>query len=119
MPKDPIGMLGRINAASLMMITPEFFKVRLLRMKGAAKISETPARFVMKPERMTLDGVDIRFARSGSPNGPTVLFLSPLPQSILCYDNLWAALAVDANLVALDLPGFGRARSTGIWSQRR
>ena len=54
MPKDPIGMLGRINAASLMMITPEFFKVRRLRMKGAAKISATPARFAMKPERMTV-----------------------------------------------------------------
>jgi len=85
MPKDPIGILGRMNAASLMMITPEFFKVRRLRTKGAAKISETPARFAMKPERMTLDGVDIRFARAGNPNGPTVLFLSPLPQSILCY----------------------------------
>ena len=45
MPKDPIGILGRMNAASLMMITPEFFKVRRLRTKGAAKISETPARF--------------------------------------------------------------------------
>ena len=109
MPKDPIGMLGRINAASLMMITPEFFKVRRLRMKGAAKISATPARFAMKPERMTLDGVDIRFARAGNINGPTVLFLSPLPQSILCYDKVWGALAVDANLVALDLPGFGRS----------
>jgi len=38
-----------------------------------------------------------------------VLFLSPLPQSILCYDKVWGALAVDANLVALDLPGFGRS----------
>ena len=60
-------------------------------------------------ERMTLDGVDIRFARAGNPNGPTVLFLSPLPQSILCYDKVWGALAADANLVALDLPGFGRS----------
>ena len=81
MPKDPIGMLGRMNAASLMMITPEFFKMRRLRTKGAAKISATPARFAMKLERMTLDGVDIRFARAGNANGPTVLFLSPLPQS--------------------------------------
>ena len=109
MPKDPIGILGRMNAASLMMITPEFFKVRRLRTKGAAKISETPARFAMKPKRMTLDGADIRFASAGDPNGPTVLFLSPLPQSILCYDKVWGALAVDANLVALDLPGFGRS----------
>jgi hypothetical protein len=32
-----------------------------------------------------LDGVDIRFARAGNPNSPTLLFLSPLPQSILSY----------------------------------
>lgn len=89
MKKDPIGLLGRINAASLMMITPEFFKVRRLRSKGAAKISKTPASFIIKPERITLDNVDIRFARAGNPKGPTVLFLSPLPQSILCYDKVW------------------------------
>lgn len=109
MKKDPIGLLGRINAASLMMITPEFFKVRRLRSKGAAKISKTPASFIIKPERMTLDNVDIRFARAGNPKGPTVLFLSPLPQSILCFDKVWDNLAADANLVALDLPGFGRS----------
>lgn len=109
MPKDPIGMLGRMNAASLMMITPEFFKVRRMRTAGAAKISKTVANFIMKPERMTLDGVDIRFAKGGNPNGPTVLFLSPLPQSILCYDKVWAGLADDSYLVALDLPGFGRS----------
>ena len=50
MPKKPIGMLGRMNAASLMMITPEFFKMGRLRTKGAAKISATPARFAMKLE---------------------------------------------------------------------
>jgi pimeloyl-ACP methyl ester carboxylesterase len=109
MPQDPIGILGRMNAASLMMITPEFYNVRRLRTKGAAKISKTAASFTMQPERMTLDGVDIRFAKAGNPNGPTVLFLSPLPQSLLCYDKVWGALAPDANLVALDLPGFGRS----------
>ena len=40
---------------------------------------------------------------------PTILFLSPLPQSILCYDTVWSRLSGMANLVALDLPGFGRS----------
>jgi pimeloyl-ACP methyl ester carboxylesterase len=42
-------------------------------------------------------------------DGPTVLFLSPLPQSILCYDKTWSALSATANMVALDLPGFGKS----------
>ena len=36
-----------------------------------------------------------------------MLFLSPLPQSIYCYDACWTALTGDANLWAVDLPGFG------------
>ena len=107
MPKDPIGFLGRMNAASLMLITPEFFKVRAARTRGASKISRQAANFVMKPAYMTLDGVKIRYAKAGNTDGPTVLFLSPLPQSILCYDKVWSAVAGGANLVALDMPGFG------------
>ena len=110
MPKDPIGVLGRLNAASLMMITPEFYKVRSMRAAGASKINYAPANFTMKPTHMQLDGLKIRYATGGNPDGPTVLFLSPLPQSILCYDSVWAAMAADANLIALDLPGFGRSQ---------
>ena len=83
MSKDPIGMLGRLNAASLMMITPEFYKVRSMRAAGASKINYTTASFTMKPIYMQLDGLKIRYATGGTPDEPTVLFLSPLPQSIL------------------------------------
>lgn len=48
--------------------------------------------------------------KGGNSDRPTVLFLSPLPQSILCFDKVWAALAGEANLVALDMPGFGRSK---------
>jgi pimeloyl-ACP methyl ester carboxylesterase len=109
MPKDPIGFLGRMNAASLMLVTPEYFKVLFVRKHGASKINYEPANFVMKPVYMQLDGVKIRYAKAGNPDGPTVLFLGPLPQSILCYDKIWAAMTGDANLVALDMPGFGRS----------
>jgi pimeloyl-ACP methyl ester carboxylesterase len=109
MPKDPIGVLGRTNAASLMMITPEFYKLRSKRSKGAGKINHDLANFTMKPEFMELDGLKIRYATGGEGNGPTVLFLSPLPQSILCFDATWATLSASSNLVALDLPGFGQS----------
>ena len=58
---------------------------------------------------MQLDGLKIRYATGGNSDGPTVLFLSPLPQSILCYDATWSALSTNTNLVALDLPGFGQS----------
>jgi pimeloyl-ACP methyl ester carboxylesterase len=109
MPKDPIGVLGRLNAAGLMMITPEFYKLRSMRAKGAGKINHDPANFTMKPAYMQLDGLKVRYATGGTADGPTVLFLSPLPQSILCYDATWSALSATTNLVALDLPGFGRS----------
>ena len=35
--------------------------------------------------------------------------LCPLPQSIICYDQIWPMLADRFHLVALDLPGFGRS----------
>jgi len=109
MQKDPVGLLGRLNAASLMMITPEFYKLWSKRIKGAGRIINTPSNFAMKPKYMKIDGINIRYATSGNVDGPTVLFLSPLPQSILCYDKTWSALSDDANLVAVDLPGFGKS----------
>ena len=33
MPKDPLGFIARMNAFSLMLITPEFYKIRRLRNK--------------------------------------------------------------------------------------
>ncbi|MDA7777520.1 alpha/beta hydrolase [Rhodobacteraceae bacterium] len=109
MPKDPIGVLGRLNAASLMMITPEFYKLWSKRAKAAGKINHDLANFTIKPAYMQLDGLKIRYATGGNSDGPTVLFLSPLPQSILCYDATWSALSTNTNLVALDLPGFGQS----------
>ncbi|MGJ8533671.1 MAG: alpha/beta fold hydrolase [Alphaproteobacteria bacterium] len=109
MTKDPIGLFGRMNALSLMLITPEFYNVRRRRTSTASKIDYAPTNFTMKPEHMQLDGLSIRYARAGKSDGPTILFLSPLPQSILCYDAVWATLASDANLIALDMPGFGKS----------
>ena len=56
-----------------------------------------------------IDGVKVRFAQGGTADGPTVLLLSPLPQSILCFTQIWEELGRYCRLVALDLPGFGRS----------
>lgn len=109
MSKDPIGLFSRIDALSLMLITPEFYNVRRRRARTASKIDYAPTAFSMKPKTMQLDGLSIRYAHAGKSDGPTILFLSPLPQSILCYDAVWASLIAEANLVALDMPGFGKS----------
>lgn len=109
MPKDPLGFIARMNAMSLMLITPEFYKIRRMRAGNASRINHDMAQFTMMTERMQIDGLDIRVATNRQPGAATVLFLSPLPQSILCYDAVWGQLQGKADLIAVDLPGFGRS----------
>ena len=94
---------------SLMLITPEFYRIRRLRGKHAGAISHATANFSMKPDFIDINGLKIRITKSEKKGAPTILFLSPLPQSILCYDTVWSRLSGVANLVAVDLPGFGRS----------
>lgn len=104
-----MGCIARMNAMSLMLITPEFYRVRRLRSEKALKVDYGQTQLAMHTEHMQLDGLKIRYAQSRKTDRPTVLFLSPLPQSILCYDAVWAQLEGDADLIAVDLPGFGRS----------
>jgi len=106
---DPIGFLGKMNANVLMVVTPEYKLVKASGSGNAGRPEARPANLRMKPEFRTIDGTRIRFAQGGKQDGPTVLFLSPLPQSILCFDAVWARLETHCHLVALDLPGFGRS----------
>jgi pimeloyl-ACP methyl ester carboxylesterase len=57
---------------------------------------------------MMIDGLTIRYARS-DPRDDQALLLSPWPESIYCYAPTWDQLAEHAELVAVDLPGFGRS----------
>ena len=107
MSKDPLGAIARISAASLLAITPEYWQVRSARDSSVTTLRSEPADFAMKTEFTTIDGLRIRCARAEAKGRPTLLFLSPLPQSIYCYDRSWSALVGEANLVAIDLPGFG------------
>ena len=49
MSTDPLDAMARINALSLMLITPEFYRIRMLREAKAAKIDSTPRQFSMQP----------------------------------------------------------------------
>ena len=106
---NPIGMFDKLNVGVLLAVTPEYAKIKAARREGAGCISQNVPPMVMRPEFRKISGVNVRFAEGGKQYGPTVLLLSPLPQSILCYDLIWKQVGEHCRLVALDLPGFGRS----------
>jgi pimeloyl-ACP methyl ester carboxylesterase len=55
-----------------------------------------------------IDGLTVRFAQSEERDDQALL-LSPWPESLLAFEPMWARLAEHAQLVAIDLPGFGHS----------
>ena len=76
MPKDPLGFIARMNAFSLMLITPKFYRIRRLRNKDAGKIQQDPYEFSMVPTFINFNGLKIRVAKNQKEDKPTILFLS-------------------------------------------
>jgi pimeloyl-ACP methyl ester carboxylesterase len=62
----------------------------------------------IKPQFRTIDGLKIRFAESED-RSEHALLLSPWPESLYAFDQIWSRLAAHAHLVAVDLPGFGHS----------
>jgi pimeloyl-ACP methyl ester carboxylesterase len=58
----------------------------------------------------TIDGVKIRYAKSGT-NGEKVVLFSPWPESILAFAPVWAGLTRQFQVLAIDLPGFGQSEA--------
>jgi len=58
----------------------------------------------------TIDGLKIRFATDGKGEEKTVLF-SPWPESIFAFVSVWPGLTRQFEVLAIDLPGFGRSEA--------
>lgn len=56
-----------------------------------------------------IDGLQIRFARTGKTEGIPVLLTSPWPESIYAFRGVLSDLGKHNPLLSLDLPGFGRS----------
>jgi pimeloyl-ACP methyl ester carboxylesterase len=56
-----------------------------------------------------IDGLTVRFAQSEG-RAADALLLSPWPESLLAFEPVWARLAEQVHLVAIDLPGFGHSQ---------
>jgi pimeloyl-ACP methyl ester carboxylesterase len=65
----------------------------------------------MQTQFTSIDGLKIRFAAKSGNFKETLLLLSPLPESILAFQPMWEVLSEQFNLLAIDLPGFGRSES--------
>jgi pimeloyl-ACP methyl ester carboxylesterase len=61
-----------------------------------------------KPAFTSINGLKVRYAKQESP-GETLLLLSPWPESIYAFSQMWQGLASRFNVMALDLPGFGQS----------
>lgn len=99
-----LNLFDQLNASSLMLVSPEWPKVRAAR--NAADSFETP-NVTIPTEIRTLAGRQIRLAEAGPEEAPLVVLLSPFPESILSFAGSWEALTTNFHVIAIDLPGFG------------
>src|SRR5258705_497993 len=58
----------------------------------------------------TIDGLNIRYARAGK-SGERIVLFSPWPESIFAFAPVWDGLAKQFEVLAIDLPGFGRSEA--------
>jgi pimeloyl-ACP methyl ester carboxylesterase len=60
----------------------------------------------IKTKTRKIDGLSVRYAESEHRDVSAIL-LSPWPESLFTFEQMWLRLAERAHLVAIDLPGFG------------
>ena len=58
----------------------------------------------------TIDGLKVRYAMKGKSSEKVVLF-SPWPESIYAFAPVWSGLTKQFEVLAIDLPGFGRSEA--------
>ena len=62
----------------------------------------------IKTQTRKIDGLSIRYAES-EPRDVSAILLSPWPESLFTFEQMWSRLAEHAHLLAIDLPGFGHS----------
>ena len=60
-------------------------------------------------QRKRADGLEIRYAEANAGAEPTLLLLSPWPESLFAWEQLWPRLSSAGHVIAIDLPGFGHS----------
>ena len=99
-----LNVYDQFNAATLLMVSPEWRKVKAARNSAAS--FETPD-VTIPVETRTIAGRNIRLAEAGPVDATLVVLLSPFPETILSFTGSWQALTKKCRVLAIDLPGFG------------
>ncbi len=108
--------LDHAITSALLLITPEYRGVRRAqRQLGRGNTPSLSAPPAMALDTISLLGEQIRIARHHKPGVPTLLLICPLPQSLLAFAPIWPELSERFDLVAVDLPGFGRSSGGVEW----
>jgi pimeloyl-ACP methyl ester carboxylesterase len=68
----------------------------------------SPTNSPIKTQIRNIDGLAIRYAESERRDISAIL-LSPWPESLFTFEQMWQRLAEHAHLLAIDLPGFGHS----------
>jgi pimeloyl-ACP methyl ester carboxylesterase len=61
-------------------------------------------------QHQPVDGVAVRCAKSNGDRDETLILTSPWPESLYAFESTWSVLSEHADLVAIDLPGFGGSK---------
>ena len=72
----------------------------------------------IKTKTRTIDGLSIRYAES-APREVSAILLSPWPESLYTFEQMWLRLAQHAHLIAIDLPGFAASSGGTNYLPRR
>jgi pimeloyl-ACP methyl ester carboxylesterase len=67
-----------------------------------------PTHALIKTQFREIDGLLIRYAQS-EPRDVSAILLSPWPESLFTFEQMWSRLVEHVHLVAIDLPGFGHS----------
>jgi len=65
----------------------------------------------MEIKTTIIDDLSINYAQSVKNSAETLLLLSPLPENLLAFVPIWEGLVSKYNIVAVDLPNFGKSQS--------
>jgi pimeloyl-ACP methyl ester carboxylesterase len=82
--------------------------MRALHARRTLVVMSTWSNPPIETQFRTIDGLAIRFAASEDRDDHALL-LSPWPESLLAFEQMWGRLAERTHLVAIDLPGFGHS----------
>lgn len=105
--KIRVSIWSRFKASAFLAITPEYSSIKKAQSKSQDKQPTFEKLDPLPLEFAKIDGVKVRYAHEGQANKPTIILLSPLPQSILAYAPIWNKLVSNYNVYVYDMPGFG------------